>query len=113
MVVVLSVVDQEDSALLLQLIDQAFAGEPVHAGGLCLQVTPSLGLVCEPDRPERRHAAGDSQLPLSVRRISRISPASLTMTTLTAGTRLLALGASGSRSSRSSAGLSADPFEKR
>ena len=59
MVVVLSVVDQEDSALLLQRIDQAFAGEPVHAGGLCLQVTPSLGLVCEPDRPERRHAAGE------------------------------------------------------
>jgi len=28
----------------------------VHAGGLCLQVTSSLGLVCEPDRPERRLA---------------------------------------------------------
>jgi len=40
-------------------------------------------------------AAGDGQLPLSVRRISRISLASLTTTTLTEGTSLLALGASG------------------
>ena len=57
-VVVLSGVDQADSALLLQRIDQAFAGEPVYAGGLSLQVTSSLGLVCEPDRPERRLAPG-------------------------------------------------------
>jgi GGDEF domain-containing protein len=28
----------------------------VYAGGLSLQVTSSLGLVCEPDRPERRLA---------------------------------------------------------
>jgi GGDEF domain-containing protein len=35
-VVVLSGVDQADSALLLQRIEQAFAAEPVHAGGaLC------------------------------------------------------------------------------
>jgi diguanylate cyclase (GGDEF)-like protein len=55
-VVVLSGVGQADSALLLQRIEQAFAAEPVHAGGLSLQVTSSLGLVCEPDRPERRLA---------------------------------------------------------
>jgi diguanylate cyclase (GGDEF)-like protein len=57
-VVVLSGADQADSALLLQRIDQAFAAEPVHAGGLSLHVTSSLGLVCEPDRPERRLAPG-------------------------------------------------------
>ena len=39
-------------------------------------------------------AAGDGQLPWSVRRISRISAASLATTTLTEGTRLLAFGAS-------------------
>ena len=57
-VVVLSGVDQADSALLLQRVDQAFAGEPVYAGGLPLQVTSSVGLVREPDRPERRLAPG-------------------------------------------------------
>jgi diguanylate cyclase (GGDEF)-like protein len=57
-VVVLSGADRADSALLLQRVDQAFAGEPVYAGGLLLQVTSSLGLVCEPDRPERRLAPG-------------------------------------------------------
>jgi diguanylate cyclase (GGDEF)-like protein len=57
-VVVLSGVDQADSALLLQRVDQAFAGEPVYAGGLPLRVTASLGLVCEPDRPERRLTPG-------------------------------------------------------
>jgi diguanylate cyclase (GGDEF)-like protein len=58
-VVVLSGVDQADSPLLLQRIDHAFAAEPVHAsGGLSLHVTSSLGLVCEPDRPERRLAPG-------------------------------------------------------
>jgi diguanylate cyclase (GGDEF)-like protein len=57
-VVVLSGVSQADSALLLQRIEQAFAAEPVPAGGLSLQVTSSLGLVCEPGRPERRLAPG-------------------------------------------------------
>ena len=57
-VVVLSGVDQPDSALLLRRADQAFAGEPVEAGGLALPVTASLGLVREPDRPERRLAPG-------------------------------------------------------
>jgi diguanylate cyclase (GGDEF)-like protein len=57
-VVVLTRVNQADSALLLQRIDHAIAGEPVHADGLSLRVTASLGLVCEPDRPERRLAAG-------------------------------------------------------
>lgn len=55
-VVVLSGVDKADSARLLQRIDRAFAGEPVYAGGLSLRVTSSLGLVFEPDRPERRLA---------------------------------------------------------
>jgi diguanylate cyclase (GGDEF)-like protein len=53
-VVVISGVDRADSALLLQRIDRAVAGEPVYAGGLCLQVTSSLGLVREPEQPERR-----------------------------------------------------------
>ncbi len=57
-VVVLRGVSQADSALVLQRIDRAFAAEPVHAGGLSLRVTSSLGLVCEPDRPERRLAPG-------------------------------------------------------
>jgi diguanylate cyclase (GGDEF)-like protein len=57
-VVVLSGVDEADSALLLQRVDQAFAGEPVYAGALPLHVTSSMGLVCEPDRPERRLAPG-------------------------------------------------------
>ena len=55
-VVVISGADQADSALLLQRIDRAIAGEPVYAGGLCLQVTSSLGLVREPEQPERRIA---------------------------------------------------------
>jgi diguanylate cyclase (GGDEF)-like protein len=55
-VVVISGADQADSALLLQRIDRAVAGEPVYAGGLCLQVTTSLGLVREPEQPERRIA---------------------------------------------------------
>ena len=42
----------------MQPIERAFAAEPVHAGGLSLPVTSSLGLVCEPDRPERRLAPG-------------------------------------------------------
>jgi diguanylate cyclase (GGDEF)-like protein len=57
-VVVLSGVDQADTELLLQRVDEAFAGEPVHAGGLSLEVTSSVGLVREPDRPERRLAPG-------------------------------------------------------
>jgi diguanylate cyclase (GGDEF)-like protein len=55
-VVVLSGVEHADSAVLLQRIEQVFAGEPVYAGGLSLHVTSSLGLVFEPDRPERRLA---------------------------------------------------------
>jgi diguanylate cyclase (GGDEF)-like protein len=55
-VVVISGTDQADSALLLQRIDRAVAGEPVYAGGLCLQVTSSLGLIREPEQPERRLA---------------------------------------------------------
>jgi diguanylate cyclase (GGDEF)-like protein len=57
-VVVLSGVDQADSALLLQRVNRAFAGEPVYAGGLPLQVTSSVGVVREPDRSERRLAPG-------------------------------------------------------
>jgi diguanylate cyclase (GGDEF)-like protein len=55
-VVVISGADRADSALLLQRIDRAVAGEPVYAGGLCLRVTSSLGLVREPEQPERRLA---------------------------------------------------------
>jgi len=55
-VVVLSGVDQADPALLLKRIDRAITGEPVHAGGLSLQVTSSLGLIREPEQPERRLA---------------------------------------------------------
>ena len=53
-VVVISGADQDDSALVLERIDRAVAGHPVHAGDLRLSVTSSLGLVREPDRPERR-----------------------------------------------------------
>ena len=55
-VVVMSGADQTDAALLLKRIDRAVAGEPVYAGGLCLPVTSSLGLVREPEQPERRLA---------------------------------------------------------
>jgi diguanylate cyclase (GGDEF)-like protein len=55
-VVVTSGADAADSALLLQRIDRAVAGEPVYAGELRLQVTSSLGLVREPEQPERRLA---------------------------------------------------------
>jgi diguanylate cyclase (GGDEF)-like protein len=55
-VVVISEADQADSALLLERIERAVEGEPVYAGGLCLQVTSSLGLVREPEQPERRLA---------------------------------------------------------
>ena len=48
--------DQQDAPNLLHRIDQAFAGASIYAGGLRLQVTSSLGLVCEPGRPERRLA---------------------------------------------------------
>jgi diguanylate cyclase (GGDEF)-like protein len=57
-VVVLTGVHKADSALLLKRVGQAFAGEPVYAEGLALRVTSSLGLVCEPDRPERRLGPG-------------------------------------------------------
>jgi len=55
-VVVMSGTDQADAALLLERVDRAIAGEPVYAGGLCLQVTSSLGLIREPEQPERRLA---------------------------------------------------------
>jgi diguanylate cyclase (GGDEF)-like protein len=57
-VVVLSGVSQADSARLLERVEQAFAAEPVQAGGLSLRVTASVGLICEPNRPERRLAPG-------------------------------------------------------
>jgi len=51
-VVVAAGVEQADASNLLQRIDQAFAGAPVYAEGIRLQVTSSLGLVCEPGRSE-------------------------------------------------------------
>jgi len=55
-VVVISGTGQADAALLLERVERAIAGEPVYAGGLCLQVTSSLGLIREPEQPERRLA---------------------------------------------------------
>ena len=55
-VVVVSGADQADPTLLLERVDRAIAGEPVHFGQLRLPVTASLGLVREPDRAERRLA---------------------------------------------------------
>ena len=55
-VVVLTGADQAATEQLLQRVDKAFAGAPVYVGGLPLQVTSSVGLVREPDRPERRLA---------------------------------------------------------
>ncbi|HET9169034.1 MAG TPA: GGDEF domain-containing protein [Actinospica sp.] len=50
-VVVAAGVTEPDAAKLLQRIDEAFASEPVDAFGLRLEVSSSLGLVCEPARP--------------------------------------------------------------
>ena len=47
-VVVAAGVRQEDAPALLRRIDEAFAGDPVHTGGVSLHVSSSLGLVCEP-----------------------------------------------------------------
>jgi diguanylate cyclase (GGDEF)-like protein len=55
-VVVASGVEQPDAPNLLRRIDNVFAGEPIYVRGLPLRVTSSLGLVCEPGRPERRLA---------------------------------------------------------
>jgi diguanylate cyclase (GGDEF)-like protein len=66
-VVVLSGADKADTQRLLQRVDQAFAGEPVYVGGLPLQVTSSVGLVREPDRPERRAAPGQRVEELLIR----------------------------------------------
>ena len=49
-VVVAAGVERADAQMLLRRIDQAFAGAPVHTAGLSLQVTSSLGMVCEPGR---------------------------------------------------------------
>jgi diguanylate cyclase (GGDEF)-like protein len=53
-VVVAAGVEQADAPMLLRRIDQAFTGAPVSTGGLRLRVTSSMGLVCEPARPENR-----------------------------------------------------------
>jgi len=50
-VVVAAGVGQADAPALLGRIDEAFSGTPVYVGRLCLRVTSSLGLVCEPARP--------------------------------------------------------------
>jgi diguanylate cyclase (GGDEF)-like protein len=55
-VVVVSGVEQPDAPTLLRRIDLAFTGEPIYVRGLPLQITSSLGLACEPGRPERRLA---------------------------------------------------------
>jgi diguanylate cyclase (GGDEF)-like protein len=55
-VVVAAGVEQADAPMLLRRIDQAFTGAPVSTGGLRLRVTSSMGLVCEPARPENRRA---------------------------------------------------------
>jgi len=47
-VVVAAGVRQQDAPGLLLRLDEAFAGDPVQAGGLSLHVSSSLGLVCEP-----------------------------------------------------------------
>jgi diguanylate cyclase (GGDEF)-like protein len=57
-VVVLRGARKGDTERLLRRVDKAFAGEPVYVAGLPLQVTSSVGLVREPDRPERRAASG-------------------------------------------------------
>ena len=56
-VVVAAGVERADAQLLLQRIEQAFTDTPVHTAGLSLQVSSSLGLVCEPGRPEGQPAS--------------------------------------------------------
>ena len=51
-VVVAAGVEEPDAPKLLQRIDEAFTAEPVEAVGLRLKVSSSLGLVCEPARPD-------------------------------------------------------------
>jgi diguanylate cyclase (GGDEF)-like protein len=47
-VVVAAGVRQQDAPRLLRRIEEAFARDPVHIGDLSLQLSCSLGLVCEP-----------------------------------------------------------------
>jgi diguanylate cyclase (GGDEF)-like protein len=51
-VVVAAGVEEPEAPKLLQRIDEAFTAEPVEAVGLRLKVSSSLGLVCEPARPD-------------------------------------------------------------
>ena len=51
-VVVAAGVERADAQILLQRIEQAFADTPVHTAGLSLQVSSSLGLVCEPGQSQ-------------------------------------------------------------
>lgn len=54
-VIVAAGIEDPDAAKLLQRIDEAFAADPVEAFGLRLNVSSSLGLVCEPARPRDAH----------------------------------------------------------
>ena len=45
-------VEESDAPKLMQRIDEAFAAEPVETMGLRLEVSASVGLVCEPGDPE-------------------------------------------------------------
>ena len=47
-VVVAAGVRQRDALRLLRRIEEAFGRDPVHIGDLSLQLSCSLGLVCEP-----------------------------------------------------------------
>lgn len=49
-VVVAAGVRPPQAVELLRRVEEAFAGEPLHVGGLRLRVTSSLGVVCEPGR---------------------------------------------------------------
>jgi len=53
-VVLAAGVEPADAPKLLHRIDRAFTDTPVSTGGLQLQVTSSLGLICEPGRPASR-----------------------------------------------------------
>ena len=53
-VVVASGVEQANGPMLLERVEQAFAGTPVCTAGMSLRVTSSLGLVCEPGRSQDR-----------------------------------------------------------
>jgi diguanylate cyclase (GGDEF)-like protein len=50
-VVVAAGVQQLDAPRLLRRIEEAFAHDPVHTGNLSLQLSCSMGLVCEPGGP--------------------------------------------------------------